>query len=193
MGEEQRFGPALARVSAGEAELLAGTVRGDPKLRERIARYFQDLGLMVPADLDHYHYSAVFVSWCVQAAGVAPDAFAPVLAHAQYVMRAMAAEKGSFPFWAARIEEHAPSPGDIINFNRGGGRITFEQAKSGHYHSESGIVIAAERKRGTVTIVVGNDDAGSVSRHNLPTDSQGRLLQRNTNPLVCIVVVDQPT
>lgn len=181
---------ALVDVAARECERLSGSKRGEPLLDEAIARYCRDLAVDPGADLRGFHYSAVFVSWCMRRAGAAEDVFPACVAHWQYAKRALlAADTGSGLLQARPIETYAPVPGDLLHLNRDGGRLTLERvAQLPRYLSEGGIVTAIDRTRGTLAYVIANvPPTGSVGRQTLDVDRDGLIRQRAVDPVICIL------
>lgn len=182
-------GKRLSDVARTEACLLGDNSRGDPILRQRITTYLTDLGFDIPADIDHFHYSAVFVSWCVREAGISRDVFAPVQSHSDYVRRGLMRKSGE-AFRTHRLTNYAPQVGDIINFNRDGRRTTFDQASRGPYKSESGIVVAVDAGSRVGSMVVGNNKTGTVGLESFSLLDDGFVEQRSLDPFICVLQVD---
>ena len=131
---------------------------------ELVAVAKRQLAIAAPENIDDYHWSAIFISWCMRSAGANVTEFPPVQAHWEYVMRAMAASASLFV--ARSIANYAPQPGDVLHLNRDFGTITFERARMGHYPSEGGILVdvAVNNSSGEARFVFKNDYKGTVRR-----------------------------
>lgn len=183
---DHNIGEKIAGIASAEAQMLSRELRGAAILRKRIAQYLVDLDLEVPIDLDDFHYSAVFISWCIRASGVPPEIFPSALAHGEYVRRGAARLAGE-PFRAVPIGAAPPAVGDILNFNRDGGRVTFLGAIQGHYLSESGVVVAIDAPRLSGSMVVGNMPSGAVAFVSFKLDPSGLVAERGTDPFIAII------
>jgi hypothetical protein len=140
---------------------------GNPELRQQIETYCRDVAIPVPRDIDKYHYSAVFISWCMRKAGATEAEFPATERHWEYVVRAVSDQHGQF--LARNIESYAPQPGDLVNVSRGG-KITFERARSAHYQGHSGVIVDIAFDK--AWFVIGNSRA-AASAAILP--ASGRL------------------
>jgi hypothetical protein len=90
--------------------------------------------------------------------------------------------------WARRIESYAPKPGDLVHVNRDDGTVDYDRISGGPYAAESGIVV--ESGQGEARIVMGNQEPmGSVGTEKLALDDSGLLIQRGSNPFICVIEV----
>jgi hypothetical protein len=184
------FKAELVRVAWHEHETLGALRRGDQALEERILFYCHEVGISAIPDVKA-HYSAVFISWCMCAAGASKTDFPATAGHWKYASRALRnAEHEEGPFRARRIESYAPKLGDVIHVNRDDGKVDYDRVRNGPYPyaAESGIVV--ETRQGEALIVMGNQEpAGNVGTEKLALDDSGLLVQRTKNPFICVIEV----
>jgi hypothetical protein len=178
----------LVRIAREESQSFGSYQRGDPELEERIEFYCNEVGIPATACVKA-HYSAVFISWCMRAAGASREEFPETAAHWEYAALALKnAENGEGLFWARRIEHYAPKPGDIVHVNRADGKVTYDQIGNGHYRAESGFVIEVGVKE--ALIVMGNQEPrGNVGTEKLALTTSGLLVQRTKDPFICVIEV----
>jgi hypothetical protein len=69
------FKTELVRIANEEHARLGPLRRGNLELRRSIETYCRDVGIVVPHEIDDYHYSAVFISWCMRKAGASETEF----------------------------------------------------------------------------------------------------------------------
>jgi hypothetical protein len=182
------FKTELIKVAGKENGSFSALRRGDQQLEERIEFYCRSAG--VPATpAVKLHYSAVFISWCMRAAGASATEFPAVAAHCQYAelaVRNFENEEGLF--WAMRIDSYAPQPGDLVHVNRDGGEVNYDRISAGPYVAESGIVVGLSQ--GEALIVMGNQEPlGNIGTEKLALDKSGLLIQRARNPFICVIEV----
>lgn len=185
----------LAAIATQQHKLYAGIHEEHEPLRSRIKGYWDDLqaeaggGFAFPGVGEAW--SAVFVCWCLQQAGVSHGDFGFHPRHAVYVKaaiaRATANPQGKYP--ALRIGDYAPQPGDIIHNNRQGSGQTYDSAAgNGNYMSHCAIVVAlGSNAKGRVAIAVGGNEGQSVGSTEVPLDDQGKI--RDTPTGHCISVI----
>lgn len=123
-------------------------------------------------------WSAAFISWVMQGAGVPGYQFPPSIAHAVYL--ASLIDASSFPgrwFVPRRVSDYSPNPGDLICAPRGGlhpadgdGYVSPRSLQGAGTHCD--LVVA---KSGRTLEVVGGNVRNSVSRTTLELDGQGHL------------------
>ncbi len=123
-------------------------------------------------------WSAAFVSWVMQGAGVPKDQFPPSPAHWVYLSRLIG--NSDYPgrwFVPRRVSDYSPSPGDLVCASRGSYRpATFDgyttpDALQG-MNTHCDLVVA---KDGQTLEVIGGNVRNSVSRSTLELDGEGRL------------------
>ena len=182
------FKAELVKIALREYESLGALGRGDEQLEDRIEFYRRSVGIPATPDVKA-HYSAVFISWCMCAAGASATEFPAVAGHWQYAAFAVRnVEAGAGVFWARRIEDYAPQPGDLVHFNRDGGTVDYDGICAGSYKGESGIMVA--RDGGETLVVVGNQEPlGNVGTERLGLNKSGLLTQRDNNPFICVIEV----
>jgi hypothetical protein len=181
------FKTELVRIARAENEALGSFRRGNQQLEDRITHYAGGVGIALTPSV-RAHYSAVFISWCMYAAGASAPEFPPVIAHYKYASFALQnARSESGLFWARRIENYAPQLGDLIHFNRDSGNADFEQIGRS-YLAESGIVVGLDY--GQALVVVGNQEPfGNIGSEEFVLDETGLLKQRAVNPFICVIEV----
>jgi hypothetical protein len=116
-------------------------------------------------------WSAAFISWDIQSAGVPHDLFCPDARHTIYVERMVvrAREPGA-AFIPRHLNERAPQVGDLICASRSNGGTTLENLDRGPGHCD----IVVEVRPGQVHAIGGNV-GDSVTRSVFPLDASGFL------------------
>jgi hypothetical protein len=123
-------------------------------------------------------WSAAFVTWIMQGAGVPEDQFPPATAHWIYLSRLI--DQSDYPgrwFVPRRVEDYSPNPGDLVCAARGpyrpasfNGYTSSEDLRGAHTHCD--LVVA---KEGQTLEVIGGNVRNSVSRSTLELNAQGHL------------------
>jgi hypothetical protein len=183
------FAAKLVQVAIGEHDTFGGHHESDDVLAARIRTYWQGIGLAFPGV--GTAWSAVFVSWCVHAAGATAAEFAFAAAHAKFVKQAIAnAEDPNAVFKGVRTGAAAPALGDILQWNRGGGTFDFAHAsKHARYKSHSAIVVGTGKDaRGRFCVTIGGNESDTIGRTRVPLDAAGLVLQRAHNPHIAHIV-----
>lgn len=178
----------LVGSTKGELALVGDTVETKSPLKERIEKYWGDLGLTFPG-VDEA-WSAVFVSWNVLQAGATKDNFTFSQRHSQFVFDAINRKNATPAFIAHKIGDYAPKVGDIIQNNRSGNKFEFDDAKDkSKYESHSAIVVetgvSAEGKRFLVTI--GGNESEGIRDRRVNLDSNGKLVQPTSKHFICVL------
>jgi len=135
-------------------------------------------------------WSAAFISWVMQNAGVPTSQFRPDSAHWVYLANMI--DEADFPgrwFVPRRVKDYSPRPGDLICATRGARRpATFDG------YVTSGALIGANlhcdlviAKSGQTLESIGGNVRNSVSRSTLDLDGQGRLQQVPRRPWFLIM------
>ena len=145
-------------------------------------------------------WSAVFVSWVMQSAGAGTD-FRYSRAHHYYIAAAKRNRMRSRtenPFWAYRITEVAPQPGDIVCNTRAGSGATFDNIHdTSTFRSTHGDIVT-EVLSDRIVVVGGNTSqrhpsrgarGNTVGKKTIRIDGRGFIRQRGTNPFFAIVRV----
>lgn len=116
-------------------------------------------------------WSAAFISWDVQSAGVPRDQFCPDARHTVYIERLVTRERQPAPaFVARRLTERAPQVGDLICASRAGGRTTLDYLDRGPGHCD--IVVGL---RPDQLLAIGGNVHDSVTMSVFPLDAAGFL------------------
>jgi len=139
---------------------------------ERINDYWKSVDRPNLSGLDtDVPWSAAFISWDIESAGVPRDLFCPDARHTIYVERMVlrAGEPGA-AFVPHPVNEYAPQVGDLICASRAGGGTTLENLNRGPGHCD----IVVEVRAGDVHAIGGNV-GDSVSRSVFPLDGNGFL------------------
>ena len=187
MAAASPFKIELASIAKGKYGSLN---RGDPVLCERIEKYCRDVRVAMTAPVEQFHYSTVFISWCMRNAGASEQEFLATAAHCDYAKRAIGKAPGGI-LRARTIDSYAPHVGDIVHVNREGGTIDYKRAEGpSRYPAESGIVIEVREGNLEVVIVMGNQEPrGTVGTETLASAESGLLLQRAIDPIICVLEV----
>ncbi len=123
-------------------------------------------------------WSAAFISYVMQGAGVPESQFQPAPAH--WIYLASLIEQSDYPgrwFVPRRIADYSPNPGDLVCATRGpyrpatfDGYTTADALRGASTHCD--LVVA----KGEQTLeVIGGNVRNSVSKSTLELDSQGHL------------------
>src|SRR5258708_4028156 len=139
---------------------------------ERINDYWKSVDRPNLSGLDtKVPWSAAFISWDIESAGVPRDLFCPDARHTIYVERmVLRTEQAGAAFVPHHVNEYAPQVGDLICASRAGGGTTLENLNRGPGHCD----IVVEVKSGEVHAIGGNV-RDSVSRSVFPLDVNGFL------------------
>lgn len=145
----------------------------------RVNRYWRAVGKPRLDGMDCQRpWSAAFMSWVMQSAGVPESQFRRTPAHWIYLVGMI--EQASLPgryFVPRRIKEYSPRPGDLVCAYRSPSRvITVNGYTSARMlqgvSSHCDLVVD---KRGRTLEVIGGNVRNSVTKSSLELDSQGRL------------------
>ena len=181
----------LVQVANGEFDKFHQLDENEEPLRSRIDQYCRAIGVPPPHNISDFAWSATFVSFCVKTAGATAAEFEFSVAHAVFVRQAIAnANDGTGVFRGRRIEEHAPRPGDIIQNNRGGGTIDYDEAaRRSDYISHSAIVVdlITNAQGSKFAVTIGGNEGDSIRRKLVPLTDNGFVQQRDSNPYICVI------
>jgi hypothetical protein len=138
---------------------------------ERINAYWQSVGKPSLSGLDDVPWSAAFISWDIESAGVPRDRFCPDARHTIYVERLVErARRPGAAFVPLSLNARAPQVGDLICASRDGGSTSLENLDRGPGHCD----IVVELRPGEVHAIGGNV-GDSVTRSVFPLDASGFL------------------
>jgi hypothetical protein len=123
-------------------------------------------------------WSAAFMSWVMEGAGVPEGQFPPASAH--WIYLASLIDQSDYPgrwFVPRRVADHSPNPGDIVCAARGpyrpvvlDGYTSPDALKGANTHCD--LVVG---KDGQTLEVIGGNVRNSVSKSTLELDSDGHL------------------
>jgi len=139
---------------------------------ERINDYWKSVGRPNLSGLDtEVPWSAAFVSWDIESAGVSRDLFCPDARHTIYVERMVErAHRPSAVFIPWHLSDRAPQVGDLICASRENGDTTLENLNRGPGHCD---IVVEVRSREVHAI--GGNVGDSVTRSVFPLDASGFL------------------
>jgi hypothetical protein len=139
---------------------------------ERINDYWKSVGRPNLSGLDtEVPWSAAFVSWDIESAGVSRDLFCPDARHTIYVERMVErARRPGAVFIPWHLKERAPQVGDLICASREAGDTTLENLNRGPGHCD---IVVEVRSREVHAI--GGNVGDSVTRSVFPLDASGFL------------------
>lgn len=184
------FEKALVATATGQFQQFQGLDENDSALAKQIKTYWTAVGTSFPGVSTPW--SAVFVSWCIKTAGATKKEFFFSARHSAFAHWAIQnAETASGLFRGLRIDECAPTLGDLIHNNRDGNKFTYDHAAThDSYNSHSAIVVAlGEDSAGRFATTIGGNEGvpGSVGRKRVALNEDGHVIQRPSNPYICIV------
>jgi hypothetical protein len=199
------YAQRLANCARQQFEEFGTERRRSGKLHAQLSRYVQDLrGQFQVTDLpeipdskiDTYHWSAIFVSWCVRTAGAEKGEFRAGVSHSGYLLFAMEnSRRGMGVFRARPVETSAPKIGDIVVRNRTE-QLTYDQAaKRKFFFSHGAIVVDIIELAGAryAVTIVGNKEAesgkdlGIFGREEFRLTTAGTIEQPRSRPFIAII------
>ena len=128
-------------------------------------------------------WSAAFISWDIESAGVPRDLFCPDQRHTIYVERIVErAKKPGAVFIPHAPDGYAPRVGDLICASRENSGTTLQNLNRGAGHCD----IVVEVKPGWAAAIGGNV-ADSVSRSVFPLDGGGFLSPISARPVFTVI------
>ena len=151
---------------------------------ERINDYWKSVDRPTLSGLNsEVPWSAAFISWDIESAGVSRDLFCPDARHTIYVERmVIRARAPGAAFIPHHVNGYAPRVGDLICASRSGGNTTLENLNRGPGHCD----IVVEVRAGEVHAVGGNV-RDSVSRSVFSLDANGFLSPIAGRPFFTVV------
>ncbi len=183
-----RYGRQTIDFTHGQPKL---EIRGwrEREAPQRINDYWKSVGRPDLSGLDtEWPWSAAFVSWDIESAGVPRDLFCPDARHTIYVERmVLRAEQPGAAFIphhvdAGHPDRRAPRVGDILCASRAGGTTRLENLNRGPGHCD----IVVEVRRGEVHAIGGNV-GDSVTRSVFPLDANGFLSPIAGRPFFTVI------
>ncbi|TAJ39705.1 MAG: DUF2272 domain-containing protein [Reyranella sp.] len=183
VGEWARFGRQVTIYSADappRTEQLGVQERDAP---ERIADYWRAVDKPNRTGLDDIPWSAAFISWDIESAGVPRSLFCPSQTHTIYVERMVErARQPNAVFIPQPPQARAPQVGDLICASRNGGGTTLDNLNRGAGHCD----IVVEVRPGEVDAIGGNV-GDSVTRSVFPLDESGFLSPISARPVFTVI------
>jgi len=156
---------------------------------ERVNQYWRAVGMSRLSGKDCKEpWSAAFISWVMQEAGVPQSLFPPAASHRDYLSHFMAV--GNSPeavFIPHTIQEYKPKPGDLICANRGKGyfgEVVEELPLSLNAKLHCDIVVQTE---GQTLDAIGGNVRNSVSKSVLKLSPEGFLQLTQHRPWFIII------
>lgn len=194
------YAQRLALVASAEHRDYSGILETDSSLKKRIYDVYladldhanpdDELGWDMSSDITSWAWSATFVSWCVLESGAFNADFDFSIRHAKYIKFCIAnGDNGSGTFRARKLDDYSPQVGDLICGNRGGGQVTFGQARTlDSYNSHGAIVVELTVQDGVhYAVTIGGNEGDSIRKTMVRLTQQGRVKQRGTDPYICVI------
>lgn len=183
VGEWARFGKQVITYSANAPQRTDWLGVQERDAPQRINDYWASVGHPERSGLDDVPWSAAFLSWDIQSAGVTRDLFCPDQTHTIYVERMVErAHRPGAAFVPRRPNERAPQVGDLICSSRNGSGTTLDNLNRGAGHCD----IVVEVRPGAVAAIGGNV-GDSVTRSVFPLDANGFLSPISARPYFTVI------
>ena len=183
VGEWARFGRQVTIYAADappRTEQLGVKERDAP---ERIADYWASVDKPGRSGLDDVAWSAAFISWDIESAGVPRDLFCPDQRHTIYVERMVErARRPGAVFIPLPPSKRAPQVGDLICASRNGSGTTLDNLNRGAGHCD---IVVEVRPREVHAI--GGNVGDSVTRSVFPLDESGFLSPISARPVFTVI------
>lgn len=171
----------FTRPGEPRLEILGVQERDAP---QRINDYWKSVDRPNLTGLDtEVPWSAAFISWDIESAGVPRTLFCPDSRHTIYVERMVLREKQpGASFIPHHVNERGPQVGDLLCAARDGGGTTLENLNRGPGHCD----IVVEVQPGKLHAIGGNV-RDSVSRSVFPLDERGFLSPIAGRPFFTVI------
>jgi hypothetical protein len=178
-----RFGRQTIDFTHGRPRTEIAGVQ-EREASQRINDYWKSVGEPRLTGLDtDVPWSAAFISWDIESAGVPRDLFCPDARHTVYVERmVMRAGLPGAAFIPHHVGERAPQVGDILCATRDGGGTTLENLNRGPGHCD---IVVEVRPREVHAI--GGNVGDSVTRSVFPLDASGFLSPISARPFFAVI------
>ncbi len=178
-----RFGKqtlTFSRTNEPRLEWLGVQERDAP---ERIRDYWAAVDKPELSGLNDIPWSAAFISWAIESAGVPRDLFCPDQRHTIYVERLVErARRSGAGFLPHRPNEYTPRVGDLLCSSREGSGTTLDNLNRGAGHCD--IVVEV---RPSEVHAIGGNVRDSVSRSIFPLDASGYMTALSGRPLFAVI------
>lgn len=179
------FGRPVVREDEAILEFPAGTPHAhevQPAMLTRVLLYWYAVSTrpIVGAQGELRPWSAAFISWLVQGAGVPAGAFAPGVLHWDYIEHALGAPPDAH-FSARDARVQAPAVGDLLCAPRRAAFVAtipdFASIRRGPWHCD----LVVELRAGELDVIGGNVlDVVALTR--VPLDAAGRVVPSARRP-----------
>jgi hypothetical protein len=178
-----RFGRQTVTYRDGKSHLEQLGVQ-EREASERVRDYWKSVNRPDLSGMDtEVPWSAAFISWDVESAGVPRDLFCPDIRHTVYVERLVErAKRPGALLIPRRLNERRPAPGDLICSSRANGTTTLDNLDRGPGHCD----IVVEVRPGAVEAIGGNV-SDSVTRSVFPLDETGFLSPIAARPFFTVI------
>ncbi len=181
--EWARFGKqtlSFSRTTEPRLEWLGVQERDAP---ERIRDYWAAVDKPELSGLNDIPWSAAFISWAIESAGVPRDLFCPDQRHTIYVERLVdRARRPGAALIPHHPNEYTPRVGDLLCSSREGSGTTLDNLNRGAGHCD----IVVEVRPNEVHAIGGNV-RDSVSRSIFPLDASGYMTALPGRPLFAVI------
>jgi hypothetical protein len=183
VGEWARFGKQVITYSADAAPRTEQQGVKEREAPQRIQDYWASVGHPERSGLDDVPWSAAFISWDIESAGVPRELFCPSQTHTIYVERLVERARRPDPaFLPRRPDQRAPQVGDLICASLNGSGTTLDNLNRGAGHCD----LVVEVWPGSVAAIGGNV-GDSVSRSVFPLDANGFLSPISARPYFTVI------
>lgn len=183
VGEWARFGRQVIVYTSDAPPRTEQAGLKEREAPERIHDYWASTGHPERSGNDNVAWSAAFVSWDIQSAGVPRGLFCPDQRHTIYVERLVKrARRPGAALVPRRPDARRPEVGDVICASRSGSGTTLDNLNRGAGHCD----IVVEVKPGWVAAIGGNV-GDSVSRSVFPLDANGFLSPISGRPVFTVI------
>ena len=177
--EWELFGRQTVVIKNGEESIphVGAWEDEDSFYSTRVNAYWRAVGRPLLTGMDcQKPWSAAFVSWVMQQAGVPEGQFPAAAAHGVYLAQLI--EDAELPgrwFVPRRIADHSPEPGDLVCASRGPLGPSGDDTSPAFLRTSQTHCDLVVGRSGATLEVVGGNVRNSVSKTTLALDSAGRL------------------
>ncbi|MFO1159650.1 MAG: DUF2272 domain-containing protein [Reyranellaceae bacterium] len=183
VGEWARYGRQVIVYAADAPPRTSQLGIKERDAPERIQDYWASVGYPERSGLDDVAWSAAFISWDIQSAGVPREMFCPNQRHTIYVERlVLRARQPDAALIPRPPNERAPQVGDLICASRAGSGTTLDNLNRGAGHCD----LVVEILPGAVAAIGGNV-GDSVTRSVFPLDGNGFLSPISGRPVFTVI------
>jgi hypothetical protein len=182
VGEWGRFGKQVITYSTDGPPRTEQSGIKEREAPRRIADYWAAVDKTL-SGVDDVPWSAAFISWDIESAGVPRDLFCPSQRHTIYVERIV--ERAKMPGAAFIPHEpaaYAPRVGDLVCASREGSGTTLQNLNRGAGHCD----IVVDVQPGHLSAIGGNV-GDSVTRSVFPLDGNGILSPISGRPVFAVI------